>query len=193
MTTTLGLALIVGTDHHPFDRLVRWVDQWLGDHEGVATCLAQIGTAAPPQWCRWRRYLSQAETAAALECADVVVCHGGPATIAAARDAGSLPVVVPRLRSEGEHVDDHQQRFARWAAGVGHLLLVETEFEMRALLDCALRDRCLFRTDAATTPSLDQTVACFEAAVGALLSARADGSSRHRRPKGRAQMRSQAT
>jgi UDP-N-acetylglucosamine transferase subunit ALG13 len=184
VTATLSLALIVGTDHRPFDRLVRWVDQWLGDHGGFASCFAQIGTAAPPQWCRWQRYLSRAETAAALQYADVVVCHGGPATIAAARDAGSLPVVVPRLRSGGEAVDDHQQRFARWAAPLGHLLLVETEPELRSLLDCALRDPSSFRTDAATKHSLDQTVARFEAAVGARLSARTEGAWRRRLNRG---------
>jgi hypothetical protein len=46
------LLVTVGTDHHPFDRLVRWVDGWLASsprrHDSGLTCLMQTGTAAPP-------------------------------------------------------------------------------------------------------------------------------------------------
>ncbi len=44
--------------------------------------------------------------------ATVVVCHGGPGTVTEARDAGHVPLCMPRDPELGEHVDDHQQRFA---------------------------------------------------------------------------------
>jgi UDP-N-acetylglucosamine transferase subunit ALG13 len=40
--------------------------------------------------------------------ADAVVTHAGVGSILCARRAGHLPVVVPRRRRYGEHVDDHQ-------------------------------------------------------------------------------------
>ncbi len=40
--------------------------------------------------------------------ADVVVTHAGVGTIMQLLDWGKSPVVVPRRRSAGEHVDDHQ-------------------------------------------------------------------------------------
>jgi UDP-N-acetylglucosamine transferase subunit ALG13 len=51
-----------------------------------------------------------------MDDASAVVTHGGPASIAMALAAGHVPVVVPRNPSFGEHVDDHQMRFAAWFA-----------------------------------------------------------------------------
>ena len=50
MTTdeTPLLLVSVGTDHHPFDRLVRWAGAWLAAHPGAVRCLMQTGTSAPP-------------------------------------------------------------------------------------------------------------------------------------------------
>jgi hypothetical protein len=44
------LVLIsVGTDHHPFDRLVTWADGWLATRpEGSVRCVVQSGTSRAP-------------------------------------------------------------------------------------------------------------------------------------------------
>ena len=52
-----------------------------------------------------------------------VVCHGGPATIMDARKLGRVPIVVPRNADLGEHVDNHQQRFAKRMAELGEIHL----------------------------------------------------------------------
>jgi UDP-N-acetylglucosamine transferase subunit ALG13 len=57
--------------------------------------------------------------------ATVVVTHGGPGSIMLALGAGRRPVIVPRMVRYGEHVDDHQLRFARWIAPRRGLQLVE--------------------------------------------------------------------
>jgi UDP-N-acetylglucosamine transferase subunit ALG13 len=41
--------------------------------------------------------------------ADAVVTHAGVGSILCARRAGHVPVVTPRQRRYGEHVDDHQE------------------------------------------------------------------------------------
>jgi UDP-N-acetylglucosamine transferase subunit ALG13 len=51
--------------------------------------------------------------------ATVVVCHGGPGIIMEAREAGHVPLCMPRDPHLGEHVDGHQQRFAAVVAGAG--------------------------------------------------------------------------
>src|SRR6185312_1027562 len=39
----------VGTDHHPFHRLVRWLDDWYAlDGASRTRCLIQTGTSEPP-------------------------------------------------------------------------------------------------------------------------------------------------
>jgi UDP-N-acetylglucosamine transferase subunit ALG13 len=48
-----------------------------------------------------------------IQQADVVISHGGPATIAAVRAHNKIPIVVPRLKRFGEHVDDHQLEYVR--------------------------------------------------------------------------------
>jgi UDP-N-acetylglucosamine transferase subunit ALG13 len=86
-----------------------------------------------------------------LTSAQIVITHGGPATIAEARAAGRIPIVVPRRVAYGEHVDDHQLAYARWLAAVGEVLLVEDvsqltttvqryEYRTRALPPAATHD-----------------------------------------------------
>lgn len=64
-----------------------------------------------------------------MDAADIVVTHGGPATITEARRRRQVPVCVPRDPTLGEHVDDHQQRFARFIGDRGLVRLVQREAE----------------------------------------------------------------
>ncbi|MDP8978154.1 MAG: glycosyl transferase family 28 [Actinomycetota bacterium] len=126
----------VGTDHHPFDRLVGWVDEWFAAlAPGTARCVMQTGTSRPPRHSEWHDYLGYAEMGGHLRRAAAVVCHGGPATIMDARGAGRRPIVVPRRRSLGEHVDDHQRRFAHRMRPTGHIALAEDPRALGRLLD----------------------------------------------------------
>jgi UDP-N-acetylglucosamine transferase subunit ALG13 len=65
-----------------------------------------------------------------------------------ARAAGRLPVVVPRIGSRGEHVDDHQIEFARRLAGLGEVAIAEGEDRLHELLDAAVAGERSFRIDA---------------------------------------------
>jgi UDP-N-acetylglucosamine--N-acetylmuramyl-(pentapeptide) pyrophosphoryl-undecaprenol N-acetylglucosamine transferase len=56
--------------------------------------------------------LSSSELDEELKRADVVVAHAGIGSALAALDAGRCPVLVPRERAHGEHVDDHQRQIA---------------------------------------------------------------------------------
>jgi UDP-N-acetylglucosamine transferase subunit ALG13 len=131
----------VGTDHHPFDRLVAWADAWMaaGRHGG-APCLIQTGTSKAPAHAPWRDYVRYDEMCAAMSRAAAVVCHGGPATIMDARRLGRVPIVVPRSADLGEHVDNHQQRFARRMSELGVIHLAGSQEELFRLLDRALAD-----------------------------------------------------
>lgn len=135
----------VGTDHHPFDRLVGWVDAWLP--EGVR-CVVQHGTSAPPRRAAGVPYLDHGELVALLEEAVVVVCHGGPTTITESRRHGRRPIVVPRSAGLGEHVDDHQERFCARMAAKGLISAATDENEFRGLLDRALKSPEEFVVDA---------------------------------------------
>jgi UDP-N-acetylglucosamine transferase subunit ALG13 len=137
--------LTVGTDHHPFDRLVHWVDAWASERD--VRVVAQFGTAAPPQHVDGAAMLRADELGRLMARSVAVVCHGGPGTIAAARDAGTIPIVVPRRPDLGEHVDDHQMRFVARLAETGAVHAPTTEAELRELLDRALADPVAFSRD----------------------------------------------
>ncbi|MGH2944711.1 MAG: glycosyltransferase [Solirubrobacteraceae bacterium] len=129
----------VGTDHHPFDRMIRWVDRWLGANvdRGV-TGFVQTGTSASPQRARSADYLGYEQMEAAMRDAIAVVTHGGPGSIMLCSYLGKKSIVVPRRASLGEHVDDHQVLFSRRLAAEGQIELAETEERLGELLDRAL-------------------------------------------------------
>jgi UDP-N-acetylglucosamine transferase subunit ALG13 len=134
----LVLAL-VGTDHHPFDRLVGWVDAWAAGARD-ARVVVQHGSARPPAHAEGVRVLPPDELSDLLSRATAVVCHGGPGTIAAVRAAGLLPIVVARDPSLGEHVDDHQMRFVRAADRAGEIRAVASDAALGAALDAAVAE-----------------------------------------------------
>lgn len=124
---------LVGTDHHPFDRLVGWLDALAADRDDVRV-LVQYGTSRPPAHAEGVALLPKDGLAALIEEAAVVVSHGGPSTIVEAYRSGLVPVVVPRSPDHGEHVDGHQQRFVRFAEQRGLALVAGSAQELGALV-----------------------------------------------------------
>ncbi len=139
------VVALVGTDHHPFDRLVHWVDAWAGARP--ARVVVQHGSARPPEHAEGVRLLPVDELEELLRGATAVVCHGGPGTIAAVRAAGVLPIVIARDPGRGEHVDGHQQRFVAAAARAGEIVSIEDEAGLAEALDAAVADPAAQRID----------------------------------------------
>jgi UDP-N-acetylglucosamine transferase subunit ALG13 len=166
------LLVSVGTDHHPFDRLVRWAGAWLDGHPGRLRCLMQTGTSAPPAAgaAEWRAYLEFDALQEAMAGAAAVVCHGGPGTILGARHMGAVPIVVPRQHRLGEHVDDHQVAFSRrLAAQGGEIHLAETEDGLHRLLDRVAAEPGSFRAgpgDRATAGAVREFERLVDGLVG---------------------------
>jgi UDP-N-acetylglucosamine transferase subunit ALG13 len=100
--------------------------------------------------------------------AAAVVCHGGPGTIMECRSLGLLPIVVPRQARLGEHVDDHQIRFARRMATTGGIHLAETEAQLHELLERVFVDPAAFRSEG-VAPQLTATIRRFGELVDSLV------------------------
>ena len=168
------LLVTVGTDHHPFDRLISWVDAWLAGGPRPLRCLMQTGTSAPPAGAataaEWRAYLEFDALQAAMASAAAVVCHGGPGTILGARHMGAVPIVVPRQHRLGEHVDDHQVAFSRRLAAEGDdIHLAETEAGLHRLLDRVAAEPAAFRAgpgDRATASAVREFGRLVDGLVG---------------------------
>lgn len=137
---SMVLAL-VGTDHHPFNRLIDWLDEAAVRNPDVQF-VVQHGASRAPTVARGNDFLAYDDLVRLAEEADVVVCHGGPGTIMDARGAGHVPICVPRDPELGEHVDGHQQRFAALMDEVGSVTACSTDIAFQvALAERLLIDR----------------------------------------------------
>jgi UDP-N-acetylglucosamine transferase subunit ALG13 len=132
------VLVTVGGDHHPFERLMRWVENLeITDGERLR-CVVQHGSCEAPVGVESHDYLDHSELMSLMSSARVVVSSGGPSTLLEARRFGHRPVVVPRWSSLGEHVDDHQRLFTSRLQEAGVVVRVETEADFRAAVLAAL-------------------------------------------------------
>lgn len=74
-----------------------------------------------------RRLVPSDELGDAMSRADVVIGHAGTGTALSAFEHGVCPVLVPRRRAHGEHIDDHQVATARVLSERGLATYVEAE------------------------------------------------------------------
>ncbi|MGK2875868.1 MAG: glycosyltransferase [Nocardioides sp.] len=133
----IDVVAMVGTDHHPFDRFVAWIDAAAARHP-EHRFLVQHGATRPPSLAEGVDFLPAAQLQQLMPTARVVICHGGPGSIMDARAAGHIPICVPRNPALGEHVDGHQLRFAEVVRDSGVVRLPSDEGDFRVMLADAL-------------------------------------------------------
>jgi len=123
----------VGSSTIPFDRLLRALECMETDEDLVVQ--TGVSTVRP---CRAKvlDYVGYDEFVALIRSARVVVTHAGAGSVITALGEGKRPIVVPRRAAQREAVDDHQVAFARRAAELGLVTLVEDV----SLLEAALRE-----------------------------------------------------
>lgn len=139
---TVRVLALVGTDHHPFDRMVKTVDEmkirFANSGEDIHY-LVQFGTAQPPEHAQGVDYLTKDAVQQEINRADLILSHGGPSTIVEILRSGQLPLVLPRDPQRGEHVDGHQQRFAQHMANQKLIELIDSVQQLEDALRKILR------------------------------------------------------
>ena len=115
------IFVTVGTHEQQFNRLIEYVDRLNLDED----VFIQTGYSTYiPKNCRWKAMISHDEMVAYAEQADVIITHGGPGSIMLALQFGKIPIVVPRQKTFGEHVNDHQVDFSRRLEQEGKIAVV---------------------------------------------------------------------
>lgn len=105
------IFVTVGTHEQPFERLLIAVDKLREDGHIMEPVFMQTGPCKyRPRMCGYREYLPFHVMQRMLSLAHLVITHGGDCVMMALR-LGKVPIVVPRLKQYGEHVDDHQLHF----------------------------------------------------------------------------------
>ena len=90
---------------------------------------------------------------ATIRRARVVVTHAGVGSVMVSLANGKRPVVVPRLKSFGEAVDDHQLQLGRRFAAAGLVTLVEAPDGLGAALAPSSNRRRSSRARARSPPT----------------------------------------
>jgi UDP-N-acetylglucosamine transferase subunit ALG13 len=132
----------IGTHAQPFGRFLDALAGLGGD------VVVQYGHNAPPAGVREAvAFMPFDVLNAHMREADVVVTHAGVGSVLCAREAGHVPVVVPRLHRFGEHVDDHQLELVAALGADGHVVPVTDIAGLTAAVEKAGR-----RADRTTAP-----------------------------------------
>jgi beta-1,4-N-acetylglucosaminyltransferase len=102
----MSTFVAVGNAHQPFARLLRAVTANVDILP--RPILVQHGhTEFFHPECTAAGFVSQPDFDLAIR-SEIVIVHAGAGSVLQCLWAGRLPIVMPRLRQFGEHVDDHQ-------------------------------------------------------------------------------------
>jgi UDP-N-acetylglucosamine transferase subunit ALG13 len=114
----------VGTATQGFPRLLRAVDEHAGAGLfGEEPVLMQVGSTRDfiPRHAEWRPFWPRPEFDRLVREASLIVMHGGATVLEVVR-LGKVPVVMPRRKKYGEHVNDHQLELVELLAAEGRLV-----------------------------------------------------------------------
>ncbi|MCX7973226.1 MAG: hypothetical protein N3B16_01820 [Candidatus Aminicenantes bacterium] len=108
------IFVTVGTHEQQFNRLIENVDCLREMNRIKENVFIQIGYSSyEPKYCEYSRFLKFEEVMSFISRARIVITHAGPGSIFPILYFGKIPIVVPRQKKFGEHVDDHQVYFCR--------------------------------------------------------------------------------
>ncbi len=131
------IFVTVGTHEQQFDRLIKEVDRLRENGCIEEEVAAQIGFGTyEPKRCQWKRLFPYQQMCEYVETARIVITHGGPSSFLAPLQMGKVPIVVPRQKQFGEHVNDHQAEFCRAVKSrLGNIILVENVEELQESIE----------------------------------------------------------
>lgn len=121
------IFVTVGTHEQPFNRLVECIDKLIETGNINEDVFIQTGYSTyEPKHCKWSKLLPYQEMVKKVEEARIVITHGGPSSFIMPLQIGKIPIVVPRQKKYGEHVNDHQVEFCREVEKrMGNIIVVE--------------------------------------------------------------------
>lgn len=123
----LMIFVSVGANPHPFNRLVKKVDDMVGSGELKEEVVLQTGATkyAPKYISRVKPFWGPSEYEEILKNCSVIISHAGLGNAMLARDYGKPLILVPRLKEYGEHIDNHQVQIAQYLESNGMCQVVK--------------------------------------------------------------------
>ncbi len=130
------IFVTVGTHEQQFNRLLKYIDQLVINGVITEDVIMQTGFSTyEPRCCRWSKLFPYSEMQKNIREARIVITHGGPSSFIAPLQMGKIPIVVPRKKEFGEHVNNHQVTFCKQVAERnGNILVAESVDELGAMI-----------------------------------------------------------
>lgn len=127
------IFVAVGTQF-PFDRLIRYVDEWVGRQQLEG--MAQIaGGEYQPQHLCWERFMGTEDFNRYLQQADLIISHAGMGNIITALENHKPIIVMNRQHALGEHRNDHQLDGLAWMGKLPGVYTAQTREALFELLE----------------------------------------------------------
>ncbi|MEE9352421.1 MAG: glycosyltransferase [Thiotrichaceae bacterium] len=113
----------------PFDRLIKYMDEWASENEEAV--FAQIGDGEyQPKNMQWQRFIGIDEYNKKIKQSSVFISHAGMGNIISAKEQGVPIVVINRQASLGEHRNDHQAEGLKWMGKLEGVYTASTQDEL---------------------------------------------------------------
>ena len=119
------IFVTVGTHEQQFDRLIKEVDRLKKENLIQDEVFIQTGYSNYiPKYCEWEKIISYEKMNQLIDESNIIITHGGPATFMGVIAKGKIPIVVPRQKKFGEHVNDHQMEFVEKVLNIYNLTVI---------------------------------------------------------------------
>lgn len=106
------IFVTVGTHEQQFNRLIKEIDTIKGNGILNDSIFIQTGYCDyVPMHCESSKFLEFEEMKKKIDDARIVITHGGPSSFMNVIRVKKVPIVVPRLKLYGEHINNHQVEF----------------------------------------------------------------------------------
>ena len=129
------IFVTVGTHEQQFDRLIKEVDRLKKENLIQDEVFIQTGYSNyVPKYCEWEKIISYEKMNQMIEESDIIITHGGPATFMGVIAKGKVPIVVPRQKKFGEHVNDHQMDFVEKVLNIYNLTVITNINDLMACI-----------------------------------------------------------
>ena len=108
------IYVTAGTHEQGFDRLIKEIDRLKGENVIKEDVIIQKGyTNYNPINCITYDLVGYDDMKKYQKEARIIITHGGPASFIDPLTIGKIPIVVPRQKKFGEHVNNHQVEFVK--------------------------------------------------------------------------------
>lgn len=131
------IFVTVGTHEQQFNRLIKKIDDLIGENIIKEEVFMQIGYSNYlPVNCDYKELITYEEMTKYIMCANIIITHGGPGSIFLPLQYNKIPIVVPRNPLYKEHVDEHQIKFVK---------KMESQNKIIAVYDIEEIEECIFQ------------------------------------------------